>query len=102
MVVRDLYVVRIAAAPNETDPPLIIHSNTELTRAFPFELLESIRGRDAQRVELGGCSDDFEFARGGALNLLWKSTRKMSLEYSLCLTITKRLNHGEVDTNAAR
>lgn len=102
MIIRDLDVVSIAAAPDETYPPLVIHSNTELTRAFPLELLESVRGWDPQGIESGGSSDDFEFARGDPLDLLWKSTRKLPLKYSFCLTIAERLDHSDTDTNAAR
>jgi hypothetical protein len=102
MVIRDLDVVRVTAAPGEADPPLIIHSNTELASALSLELLESVRGWDPQGIELGGSSDDFEFARGDPLNLLWKSTRKLPLKYPFCLTIAERLDHSDIDTNAAR
>ncbi len=55
MVVDDLNVVRVAAAPSETDPPLVVDSDAVLPAPVALERLQPVARRYAQVVQaLGG------------------------------------------------
>jgi len=42
MVIDDFHIEGIAAVPAETNPPLVVDPNTELTRPCPLETLQPI------------------------------------------------------------
>ena len=46
MVIGDLHVGGILAAPHEADPPLVVDPDAVLTPAAPFEGLQPIAWRD--------------------------------------------------------
>jgi hypothetical protein len=54
VVVDDLDIMRVGAFPAKADPPLIVHANTALPSAIPFELLQPVAGRNAQVIEAFG------------------------------------------------
>ena len=57
MVIRDLDVERVTAAPLETDSPLVIDSDAVLSCSIAAEFFESICGRDSQVIEVDGIVD---------------------------------------------
>ena len=52
MIIKDFYVMGIAAFPNEADTPLIVNSNAMLPRSIAFQFFKPVRGRDTQRFQL--------------------------------------------------
>ena len=48
MVINDLDVKRIAIAPNETDPILIVDADTVLTLPIAFQSFKAIPGKDCE------------------------------------------------------
>jgi hypothetical protein len=52
VIVDDLDFPSFAVAPSETDPPLIVDSNTHLTLTVTVQRLQTVAGRRAQVVEL--------------------------------------------------
>ena len=102
MVIRNLDVVSIAVTPHEADAPLVVDSDTVLSRPLAFELFESVGRWDAQGIQLSNGLDHCELTRSDALNVLGDSSDKPSVENSLGLAVTKGLNHNNENTNAAR
>lgn len=45
VVINDLYVMRIAAVPSKTNPPLVVDANAVLSFPFSVERLQTIAGR---------------------------------------------------------
>lgn len=54
VVIDDLHIERIAIAPNETDPPLIVDTDAVLPRAVSSQGLQTVARRRPQVVE-GAC-----------------------------------------------
>ena len=69
MIVYDLDVKRIAAAPVEADPPLLVDPDTVLALAFAAELFEPVAG--ARHVaQLVGPAKDSQLTQRHALNVV--------------------------------
>jgi len=51
MIICDLYVVRIAIDPFETNPPLVIDTDAVLPRPVAAKLLQPVGGRNAKIVQ---------------------------------------------------
>jgi hypothetical protein len=66
VIIHHLDLVGVAVAPDETDPPLVVHPNAPLTRSIASELLESVPGGRAEVIETDGCVEHPEFAEPGA------------------------------------
>ena len=60
MIVNDLDVLRARSRPTEAHTELIVYADTMLSRAIPFQGLESITRRHTQIFQAGG---DFELAK---------------------------------------
>lgn len=71
MIINDLNLKSIAIFPNEADSPLIIDSNTVLSKPVALQLLQPIRWRNPQRVQTTACRENFELSSGKALNIPW-------------------------------
>lgn len=54
MMIRDLNVERITAAPLEADSLLVVNSDAVLSYAVAAEFFESICRRDSQVIEIDG------------------------------------------------
>jgi len=48
MVIDDLHVISVRAAPNETDPPLVIDPDTMLAAPVTFQRFQAIAGWNEQ------------------------------------------------------
>jgi hypothetical protein len=46
MIVHELDVIRVAASPNETNPPSIVDTNAMLTLTIAFQSFQAIARRD--------------------------------------------------------
>ena len=54
MVIDDFNVGRTARGPSETDPKLLIDSDTELTLPVAFQGLKTVAGRDPEVLQVVG------------------------------------------------
>jgi hypothetical protein len=62
MVVHDLHVVGVAAAPREADAPLIVDPNAELARAIAAQRLKAIARGNPKVVQSDRSVELLEFA----------------------------------------
>ena len=51
VVIRYLYVVRVAVNKTKTDPPLTVDGNRELPLAIPFQCMETIAAKSFQVIQ---------------------------------------------------
>lgn len=73
MVIHNFNVKSVAVLPVETDPPLVVDANAELTGAVPFEQFQTVPRRQAQIGQLARAMKLRELAEGNALNLRRKT-----------------------------
>src|SRR3546814_10766142 len=68
VVIDDLHVVRIAAAPAEADTPLVVDPDAVLSLAISFEQLQPVCGRNPQVIERSGGVEHAQLATGDLLD----------------------------------
>jgi hypothetical protein len=95
VIVDDLDVGRIAVLPPEANAPLIVDANTVLAGTNPFELLQTVAGRDAKVLEPLGGIDDPELAQHQPLELHWEATDWLAREQTLGVPISEAVDHRE-------
>jgi len=93
MVINYLNIFIMSIHPTETNPKLIVDANAVLTGAVPFELLQTVAGRDAEVFELLRGINQREFAQHQTLELAGKATHKFATEQSLAVPIGETLDH---------
>ena len=93
MIVNDLYVVRVAVLPAETDSPLLVDSYAVLPAPIVRELLEAVRRRNPQVFERIGSVQDKELSQRDPLETS-ELAGSLALKDLLRLTATEALDHG--------
>jgi hypothetical protein len=93
MIIRDLNIKRVRTFPFETNPPLIIDSNTILSYPVTASFFESIRWWNSQVVDIDGIVDHTEFSQSHLLNVRWQFTRLFALIDFLCLIVFEGFDH---------
>jgi len=93
VVIDDLNVVGISPAPAETDPPLLVDSDTVLPISVTPELLNSVARRDPKIVEDRGCIEHPEYPKGGPLNPCAKFLDGFTPEQALSVAVSGTLDH---------
>ena len=93
VVIHDFNVVGISRAPAETDPPLLVDSDTVLPISFTPELLESVAGRDPKIFEDRGSDEHPEFSKGGPLNARPKFLDGFAPEQGFSVPVSETLDH---------
>ena len=68
MIIHDLDFIRIASAPYEAEPPLIVDSDAVLAGAVALERLQAISGRNAKILQPLGRLKVEQLAPGNALD----------------------------------
>ena len=69
MVIDEFHVEGIAVAPPKAHPPLVVHPDAVLARAFARKLLEAITWRHPQVIEGFGRVHDNELPQSCALQV---------------------------------
>lgn len=69
MVVHDFHLLRVATAPDEADPPLVIDAYTVLARAVAFQGFQPIARRREQIAQCPSPVQVFQLPPGCALNV---------------------------------
>jgi len=80
MIVHDLDVVGVAAAPCEADPPLIVDTDAVLASTGASQRLQSVARRRAQNLERVGGVEHCELGLSAARKDLRKPLRDEPLE----------------------
>ena len=93
MVVDDLDVMRVAGPPSKTDSPLSVDADAVLSSTITFQLLESVRRRNAEVVECRRRIHHSELSEGNALHVRAQSLDRLSMKEALCVSIPETLNH---------
>jgi hypothetical protein len=93
VVIRDFNVVGISRAPAETDPPLLVDSDTVLPISVTPELLESVAGRDPKIFEDRGGIEHPEFPKSGPLDTRLKFLDGFTPKQALSLAVSETLDH---------
>lgn len=92
MIIDDLHVVRVAIAPLEAQPPLIVDTDAREAGPIASELLEPIPRRNAKIREFVGGVQDQELPKSGATQLGRPPANRFTLEDALCVTLTEALD----------
>src|SRR3546814_17992820 len=74
VVIDDLHVVRIAAAPAEADTPLVVDPDAVLSLAIAFEQLQPVCGRNPQVIERSGGVEHAQLAPGDLLDQIGRAS----------------------------
>ena len=96
MIVHDFDAFRIAAAPNEANPPLVIDSDAVLGTAVCFQCFQPISRRHSQVVQRSGPVEIFELAPGNILNARWKSARTLAAKNLFGFRTCETDNHRRI------
>jgi hypothetical protein len=95
VVVDDFDIVRIARPPAKTDTPLRVYPNAVLASSIPFELLQTIAGRQPQVVEDRGSTKHAELSERDLLNVDAQFPHGAALVETLRVSVTEALDHTE-------
>src|SRR5262245_16279757 len=101
VIIDNRDVVRVAVAPGETDPPLVVDADAVLPGAITAQLLQLIARRDAQVVQDLGRVDCDEFAERDPTQLGRKPAHRLASKEACGVATTETLDH-LVDINAMR
>jgi len=101
VVIHDLHIGGVSRIPLETHTPLIAYANAVLTAAISRELLQPIARRRPQILDRIGSIQEEQLLESGAGKRPRESSRPLTAEDLLGLSITKRLYHW-TNNNAAR
>jgi hypothetical protein len=93
VVINDLNIQSIAVFPNEAYSPLIVDSNTVLSRSITLQFLEPVRWRNPQRIQATGRRENFELSRSQTLNMPRQPSGKPTTKDSLSFPTLKGLDH---------
>jgi len=95
MIIGDLYVLRLALAPAEANPPLVVDPNAILPCTVPFERLQTVARGNKEVLQRGGAMQVLELpsrrrfhGREPAHRFIFKET--------LRFPATKRSDQGSV------
>jgi hypothetical protein len=73
VIVNDFNVLSVCGLPNETDPPLIVDSNTVLPGALALESFQPVTRYAADFLQVGSGIKDAKFAASNAIESLGTS-----------------------------
>jgi hypothetical protein len=92
VIVHNLHVQGIAAAPDEADAPLIVNTNAVLTMAIPVQGFQMIPRRGCQIAQFRGAIQLPELSLGYAFKTLEAPTA-LAVKESFRLRTAKGLDH---------
>jgi hypothetical protein len=102
VIVDNLDVEGVSAAPHETYAPLVVDANAVLTRPVALECLKPVSRWDTKIVESFGSVEEHKFSESDTLNLTRDSPRPTTLEQEFRVRVAERTNHAEVNSNGIR
>jgi hypothetical protein len=96
MIIHDFHLLRIATAPDEANPPLIINADAVLAGAVTFQGFQPITRR---RKQIGQCPRPvqvFQLAPGGVLNVRRQLAGAFTPKDALRFDARKAGYHGSI------
>src|SRR5579872_7468108 len=95
MVVHDFHLLRIATAPDEANPPLIIDSDAVLAGSVASQGFQPVAWRCKQIAQCPRPVQVFELAPGGVLNVRRQLAGALTQENALRLAAREGGYHKE-------
>lgn len=95
MIVHDLDIVRVAVAPAEADPPLVVDANAVLAAPIALERFQPVARWHSQVIEALGGVELHEFPKHDPLELRRESAAGHTCEETLGLAIDEAPDHPE-------
>jgi hypothetical protein len=92
VVVDDLNIVNAVRLPSETNPPLIVHSDAELTFAITLQCLKPVSRWDAQASNLSSSMNLQQLPSGRSLDVT-KSSNTSAVEQRFGIGARERADH---------
>jgi hypothetical protein len=83
MVIHDFHLLRISAAPNETNPPLVIDADAVLAGTIAFQGFQPVARRRKQISQHPRPVQVFQLAPGSVLNVRRQLARAFAPEDAL-------------------
>ena len=96
MIVRDLYIMCVAALPTKACAPLVIDADAPLPFPIAGQFFQSVAGRDTQIIDCLGCVDRLELAPSRVLHLRGQRFDSMAIEYRRGELVGKRADHRRI------
>src|SRR3989338_10638800 len=93
VIINDLYLIRIAAFPSETNAPLIIDANAVLPRAPPGKFLQTIARRHTKIRKLRRRVEHPQFTHRAPVDSRRQSVRSLALKNILGINVPKASDH---------
>lgn len=93
MIICDFHLLCIAVAPDEANPPLIIHPDAVPANPVTFESLQPISGRGKHIPQKPRPVQIFQLAPGRILNIWRQFAGTFATEDPLRLLARKTSNH---------
>jgi hypothetical protein len=97
VIVHDLYVMRIAGTPPETNPPLIIDPDAVLTGPVALQRLKPIAWWDAQEFQGGRSMNLQQLPVRHPLYIGRKAPTMLALKELLRLSVREALDHPSIN-----
>lgn len=92
MIVNDFHINRSAVFPAETNPPLLVDSDAELTGPIADKFPQTIAGRHAQILDAAGTFEQEKFPQRHMLQS-GKSSRPFAKEYPVRFAAPETSDH---------
>jgi hypothetical protein len=93
VIVDNLHIVSIGAAPGEANPPLIVDADAVLAAAIAAKRFQAIARRAAQIVKRGRRVKHFKLAARRSQNVRPPLADAPTFKQSLCATIGEVADH---------
>ena len=92
MIIDDFDVIRLAVAPDKTQPPLIVNADAVLAEPITLQRLQVIARRHAQKIQCRGGMQLHQLSQCDAFNRL-EPFHTLTLEQGLRIRAFERLDH---------
>jgi hypothetical protein len=96
MIIHDLDVIRFVIDPFKAGTPLIVDTNTILSRPIALQLLKMVAWGREQVLKIFGIIQVDQLTAGGALNIFWQFRRDVAQEDFPGFIGSERCNHESI------
>src|SRR5438094_536148 len=93
MIIDNLDIVRVAAAPFKTDTPLAIDPDAVLAFPAAFERLEAVAGRNDQIIQADSSVQNTQLRQSALLNVGRQLPGKFAIPNFIRFAVAKACNH---------
>jgi hypothetical protein len=93
VVINDLDVGSVTILPGETDPPLVIDSNTVLAASPPFELFQAVTRWHTQVFEGFRRIQNNQLSQHDMEQVGWKPPHCLAVKQTLGVAVSEAFDH---------